>query len=214
MPSITKKVWEILDNDITIKKDLERGIINVSALSQYLLDEHDITGSLDSVISAVRRYKANDAIKDSFAEIQTALNNAIISTKTNVAALTLKNTQHTFQCLSRFMAEDEFIKTEEFRLLKYKHNVFLVVGMETLNRAEKFFSESIVEQQEAVVELIITLMDESWKTRGILSRVTNELSGKGVNVEMAFTIPPAIHIFVKQEGLVKAHEAIMRISGR
>lgn len=215
MVSITKQVWEILDNDITIKKDLERGIINVSALSQHILDTHKIRGSLDSVISAIRRYKTDSALADDYQRIKRALQEAVITTKTNVSLITLRNTSNTYKYISRIMADDDFLKNDVFRFIKRRHDVQIVVDRDSMRKAKSFFPSSSVENtQQNLVELSLTLTKDGWSTKGILSRIANELATQDINIELSFTLYPTISIFIEESDLVRAHESLIRISGR
>jgi len=215
MVSITKQVWEILDNDITIKKDLERGIINVSALSQYILDKYQIKGSLDSIISAIRRYKADSSIQDDYAKIRTALEGGVISTKTNISLLALRNAATTYKYIGQVMSHDDFVKNDVFRLIKTRWGVKIVVDRDSMEKAKSFFPESSVEEtQSGLVELNVRLTEDGWATKGVLSRITNELATQDINIEMIFSVYPNISIFIQEADLVKAHEALMRIAGR
>jgi aspartokinase len=213
MTSITKQVWEILDNDITIKKDLERGIINVSALSQYLLDTYQIKGSLDSVISAIRRYKADETIQDDYAKISKALQEAVVSTKTNISLITLKNTSNSYKYIGQLMAHEDFLKNDVFRFIKTRHEVQIVVDRDSMAKAKSFFPETMVENtRKSLVEINITLTEKGWDTKGILSRITNELATQGINIVMIFSVYPTISIFMDERDLLRAHEALIRIS--
>jgi aspartokinase len=215
MTSITKQVWEILDNDITIKKDLERGIINVSALSQYLLDTYKIEGSLDSVISAVRRYKADETIQDDFVKISKALAEAVISTKTNISLITLRNATNTYKYIGALMTNEDFLKNDVFRLIKTRHEVQIVVDRDSQAKAKSFFPESAVEEtRKGLVELSITLTQKGWDTKGVLSRMANELATQGINIVMIFSVYPTISIFIDEKDLLRAHEALIRISAK
>jgi aspartokinase len=215
MTSITKQVWEILDNDITIKKDLERGIINVSALAQYILETYAIKGSLDSVISAIRRYKADETIQDDYAKIAQALNEAVISTKTNISGITLRNTSNVYKYVGQLMSHEDFLKNDVFRLIKTRHEVQIVVDRDSFAKAKAFFPESAVEEtRKGIVELSIQLTPQGWDTKGVLSRIANELATQGINIVMIFSVYPSISIFLDEKDLVRAHEAIVRISAR
>jgi hypothetical protein len=213
MTSITKQVWEILDNDITIKKDLERGIINVSALSQYLLDTYQIKGSLDSVISAIRRYKADETIQDDYAKISKALQEAIVSTKTNISLITLRNTTNTYKYIGTLMSHEDFLKNDVFRLIKTRHDVQIVVDRDSLSKAKSFFPETMVEDtRKGLVELSVQLTQKGWDTKGIISRISNELATQGVNIVMIFSVYPTVSIFIDDKDLLRAHESLIRIS--
>lgn len=215
MTSITKQVWEILDNDITIKKDLERGIINVSALAQYILDTYKIDGSLDSIISAIRRYKADETLQDDYAKITKSLKDAVISTKTNISIITLKHTPNTYKYIAKLMESDDFLKNEGFRFIKARHEAQVVADRDSIQKARSCCPESAVEEKrDGLVELSLQLTHNGWETKGILSRLTNELASQGINIVLVFSVYPTISIFLDEKDLVRAHEAFIRISNR
>lgn len=215
MVSITKQVWEILDNDITIKKDLDRGIINVSALAQYLLDTYGIQGSLDSVISAIRRYKAESIAEDDYARISKALKESVLSTKTNITRIHLRNSPSTYKYIGQMMAHEDFVKNDVFRLIKTRSGIQAVVDRDSMDKAKSFFPVSAVEESlSGLVEVSIRLTQEGWATKGVLSRIANELATQDINIEIIFSVYPSISIFLNEKDLVRAHEALMRIAGR
>ena len=214
MTSITKQVWEILDNDITIKKDLERGFINVSALSQYLLDTYQIKGSLDSIISAIRRYKVDTQIQDDYARISKAMREAVVSTKTCISCMTLKNSATTYKYISQLLSHEDFFKNDVFRLIKTRTGVQIVVDRDSMVKAKSFFPPTTIEDmRNGLVEVSLRLTEEGWATKGVISRIANELATQDINIELLFTVYPVISIFLAESDLVKAHEALIRISG-
>src|SRR3989338_4501051 len=86
-------VWKIIDTDIAIRKCLSRGLVNVRSLASYIIHTQNIDASLDSVISAIRRYEKTQAKKGE--EIPSAyamLKQARLSTRTNMSSLLLKRT--------------------------------------------------------------------------------------------------------------------------
>ncbi|MBU1976316.1 MAG: hypothetical protein KKG59_07990, partial [Nanoarchaeota archaeon] len=83
MTNITKAVWDILINDISIRKDLARGIVNVRALAKYIRDNYGINSSVDGIISAIRRFEKDSTITENFTTVKEALKGAKVTTKTN-----------------------------------------------------------------------------------------------------------------------------------
>ena len=47
-----------------------------------------------------------------------------------------------------------------------------------------------------------------------LSRIANELATQGINLVMIFSVYPSISLFIEEKDLVRAHEALVRISVR
>jgi aspartokinase len=215
MVSITRQVWEILDNDITIKKDLERGIINVSALAQYILDTYKIEGSLDSVISSIRRYRSDTGVQDDFAKIAKSLREAILSTKTNITLLTLRNSSSSYKYIGQLLSQEDFHKNDVFRMIKTRHEVQVIVDRDSMEKVKNYFPEGLVEDTRSrLAEISIQLTKEGWETSGVLSRITNELATQGINIVAVFSVYPSITIFMEESTILKAHDALIRISGK
>ena len=86
---ITQDIWKLLRSDLAVQKDLNRGLINVRALARHLIEKHGLEASLDSVISAIRRFEAKKFAEDE-RKLAKVLKNAKISTRNNIACFTLE----------------------------------------------------------------------------------------------------------------------------
>ena len=64
MTSINHTVWKLLADDISVQKNIERGIINIRGLARFLIDKHGLHASMDAVISAIRRYETESIFND------------------------------------------------------------------------------------------------------------------------------------------------------
>ena len=85
MTNIVHEVWKILDNNPSIRREMNRELINVSALARYIINKKKIDANLDAVISAIRRYKL-DMNEDIFDNAYKILGQTInVSTKSNLS---------------------------------------------------------------------------------------------------------------------------------
>lgn len=213
MTSITKQVWALIDEDPSLRKDLARGVINVSGLAAYLRDTQKIAGSLDSIISAIRRYKANEEIQAMHEGVRKALKEAVVTTKTKLTALELKNSTNLYKYLSDLMRDPEFYKSEIFRLIKSRNETLCMIDAESLARAKSFFPEgNIVAVSEGLAELSLTLTEEGWQAKGVLAHLSNEIANYGVSIVAVISAEPRISLFVREEDLMKAHEAVLSLT--
>ena len=71
--NIREFVWRVIDTDISLKKDVSRSVINVRALAKYIINKYKLNVSLDSVISAIRRYHISPEKKSSTGEVYSLL---------------------------------------------------------------------------------------------------------------------------------------------
>ncbi len=213
MTSITKRVWALIDEDPSIRKDLARGVINVSGLAAYLKEQHGLEGSLDSVISAIRRYKASEEVQELTAGVRQALKEAVVTTKTKITGLQLKNSTNLYKYLSDLMKDPEFYKSEIFRLIKSRNETLCMIDSESLGRAKTFFPEgNIIEIQEGLAELSLTLTADGWDSKGVMARLSNEIANYGVNILAIISAEPRISIFLAEENLMRAHEAVLSLT--
>ncbi len=213
MTSITKQVWRLIDEDPSVRKDLSRGIINVSGLALYLKERHSINASVDSLISAIRRYRADKGVEEEHLAITKALAEAVVTTKTRITALRLKNSTNLYKYLSELMKDPEFYKSEIFRLLKTRNETIVMIDKESLSRAKSFFPEgNIVSVEPGLAELSLILAKKGWHSKGVMARLSNEIANYGINIVTIISAEPKISLFLQEQDLTKAHEAVLSLT--
>ena len=92
MTNINAQVWNLLEEDLCVQKDLKRGLVNTRALARYLIQKNNLTASMDAVISAIRRFENDKEFKENIEELNDVFSKTIVTTKNNVACLTVKET--------------------------------------------------------------------------------------------------------------------------
>ena len=90
MTSVQQQVSSLLAKEICINKDLSLKLINTRALARHLIKRYNLNKSLDSVISAIRRYDIKKVEEDKQAVLD-LFKDAVVSTRNNVACITIKN---------------------------------------------------------------------------------------------------------------------------
>ncbi len=213
MTSITKRVWQLLDEDPSLQKDLARGVINVSGLAAYLRKHANLPGTPDSIISAIRRYKADGEVALQNEQVRRAFKEAIVSTKTRITSILLSNSSNLYKVLAALMKDPNFYKSELFRLIKSRDETLLMVDSESVADVQRAFPEgNIVDVQHGLAELSIILTPDGWRSKGVLARLSNEVANYGVNILALITAEPRVSLFVREEELMKAHEAVLSLT--
>ncbi|MBM3200276.1 hypothetical protein FJZ53_05025 [Candidatus Woesearchaeota archaeon] len=213
MTNITQTVWNLISQDPTIQKNLQKNLINVRALAKYLITHHGLKASIDSVISAVRRYPSSRTFKENVSEIKEVFISANISTKNNLACLVLRNQSDIQRYLSEITKLTDFEKRETLRMIKGKNNLKIVTDMGSLQKIKDIFSGAQqFETKEGLGEIRIVTSDiKADKTKGVAARISNELLTNDINIsELIFCVPEII-VYVDQKDLLKAHESIMQL---
>src|SRR3989338_9005865 len=88
MQNVNQQVWRILSKNISIQKDLQRGIINIRGLAKMLIKDYHIISSLDSVINSINRFESHIELQEDV--VSSVLKGAKVMTRNNVSCVIIK----------------------------------------------------------------------------------------------------------------------------
>lgn len=212
MGSLTKQVWNIIEGDHAIKTCLRKGLLNQSALAKNILEKYKLQGSVDGVISAIRRYEMKEVIEEEFLKIKKALTESSISTRTKIVSLLLKNLPTSYSIMLSSPLKEICLKDESVHILKNPQGIYIVGEEKALEQILKYFPEdSTTSVKTNLAQISIKLTPDGWKTRGVLALLSNELTSAGVNIVLIASANPYINFFVKEEDLKQGHEAVLKL---
>ncbi len=207
MPNTTKEVWNIIESDRAIEKDLTRKVINTRALARHILKKYALKASLDAVISAVRRFEAKSGWSETEKKIANLFKDAIIITRNNIVCLTtIQNDENDIIRLLKSISSDHI------RIARGSKNTKIVFDQSLLKSVmAEIARKNILKIEEDLSELSITIDEKAIKTKGVLARIANEISLADINIEEVIICPPEFLIYVRQQNLVKTYESIMKL---
>ena len=210
MSSVNQDVWKLISGDVSIQKGLKRDVINIRGLAKFFIKKYGIKASLDSVISAIRRYDGSETFVED--DVTSVFKNCIISTKNNVVCLTLRSdalkqiqklielqTTHQIDYHTRFLTGPNSIKVLTDNVHKDK-----VLGL--------FNEKTVLRMEDDLSEISVSLSQKAIATKGVLARMANELSLNNTNIVELLVAPPDFLIYVKEKDIVKTHETLLRLS--
>jgi len=204
--NINQEVWQILRSDLAIQKDIRRKLINTRALAKYIIQKYPIRASLDSVISAIRRFQSQERFIAEEHKLLSCFKGAVVSTKNNVVCITINLRPSDF--FKKFCT----VKKPSLRITTGSREVKLIVEKPKLNDMKKAFDkEDINKIQEGLSEINVKLSTKSLATRGVLARIASEIALANINLQEMVICPPEFLIYVKEKDIVKAHEAILKL---
>lgn len=210
MKNINKTVWDILDKDLAVQKDLFRKLINARALAKYIIEKHNLKASLDAVISAIRRYSTKREYKEEEKKLRNVFKDAMISTKTNISRITIS--QDAEQKIPEVIKKIDFARHETFFLTTGSEEFKIFVDNHKLDDIKPIFTKGKIQEiNKNLGEIAIKLSKEAMKTKGVLARITGEISLRGINMEDVAMCAPEIIIFVKEKDLLKTHESLLQL---
>ena len=205
--NINRQIWNIISRDIAVQKCIVAGIVNNRALAKYLIKEYNLSFSLDAVLSAVRRYSVEEEFEEHAKEVDEALSKMMVMTKNNIASIKLKVEAFT-NIANDYLTK--LILKHNFRMIKSKEVIKLFVNQKDLDKKLKAFDPNyIIGDIHNLCEVRIILEEEATYVRGILSRITSELTLHNVNIHDIIVGIPEILIYVEEKDLVLAQKCLM-----
>ncbi|MFH1439412.1 MAG: hypothetical protein ABIG89_02525 [Candidatus Woesearchaeota archaeon] len=206
--NINRQIWNIISRDIALQKCLKDEIINNRALAKFLIKKHNLTYSLDAVLSAVRRY-VGEEFEEHAEEIEEAFSKIIILTKNNIASIKLKSDSFTN------IANDHLTKQAlkfNFRMAKTKEIIKLIVNQKDIEKKLHTFDQQyILDVTMNLCEIRIMLDKDATYVRGFISRISNELALHDVNIHDIIIAVPEILIYVDEKELINAQKCLMEL---
>lgn len=212
MSNIVHEVWKILDDNPSIRREMNRGLVNTSALARYIIKEKKVNGSLDAVIGAIRRYEL-DRHEDIFNTANKLLAQTInISTKSNLAEISLIKDSEVQQILPKLFSIIHYIRGDVLRLTQANESIRLLIDEKNMEKVIALFPKGkIISKEKNLAEINIYIHPKMQTTPGILAVIANELATNRINIVEVMTCPPEMIWVVKKEELVKASDALFQL---
>lgn len=214
MTNLTQEIWNFMDSEPSIKKELGRGIINVMALAKYIMKTKNLNCSIDAVISSLRRYIAEKKFDTNFPKVEEIIKSSRISTKTRIAAIAMKRESRIIELLPNVFPLVELNRGDVMRLSEGKESIKLLVDEKNLQKILDIFpKDKIIGVTKNLSELNIAFGTGSIETVGVLATITNALAVKGINIVETIGCLPEFMIFLDTKDILKAHEAMIELCG-
>ena len=212
MTNITHEVWRMLDNEPSIRRELQRGLINTSALARYLIKEKKINGTLDAVINAIRRYHF-DQYDDIFTKAAKILSQAVnISTKCNLVEISLIKDSDVQKVLSEIFKVISYIRGDTLRVMQANDSIRLLIDKKNMDEVISLLPKNkVILKETNLAEINIYIHPLMQKTPGILAILANELSINQINIIEVMTCPPEMLFIIKQRDFQKASDVIHQL---
>lgn len=183
MKNIHREVWRYLDNHLTIKKNMAEGLINHRALAKKIIIDSQLGGSLNAVISAIRRYHADLQQQESLPQVYALLKKAKIITRTKLAALLLKKNEEVRSKLAQLSTSLDFAGGDTLRIFEVNRYIKIIIDEKTLSQVQTLFSKKdIVDVETDLGELTIIYNVDITKVPGVFAFISNELAASHISI--------------------------------
>ena len=212
MSNIVHEVWKFLDNSPSIRREMNRGLINTSALARYIINIKKMNATLDAVIGAIRRYEL-DLHDDVFVAAYKILGQTVnVSTKSNLAEISLVKDADVQKLLPKLFSIIKYVRGDVLRVTQANESIRLLIDEKNMdNVVELFPKEKIISKEKGLAEVNIYIHPKMQTTPGILATIANELAINRINIVEFMTCPPEMICVVKKEELIKASNVLYQL---
>ena len=214
MTNLTQDIWNFIDSEPSIKKELGRGIVNVMALSKYIMQAKNMEGSVDAVISSIRRYLAEKKFDVEFPKVEEVIKTSRISTKTRIALIAMKRENRIIELLPNVFPLIELNRGDVMRLSEGKESIKLLVDEKNLQKILDIFpKDKIISTAKNLSELSIHFGPGSNEAVGVLATILHALAVKDIKIVEAIGCLPEYMLFFDTKDILKAHETLIELCG-
>ena len=206
---ITEQVWTYLDQDPYLKKDMSRGLINIRALSRYIIKEQRLNTSLDAVISAIRRYNYTYSEKI-FENAKKIIGQIIsISTKNRLVSIDVIKDTEVQRLLPKLYSIVNYDQGDVLSIAHTEESINLFINENKLGPIQKIIPESkITRIYKNLASINIRIKMDAHKTPGVIAIIANELAVHDINIIEFISCAQELLWFVEDDDLLKAYNIV------
>jgi len=209
MTKIQSSVWKFLDENPSIRKMIQYNIVNKRGLAKYIINEKKIYVPVDSVISAIRRYKIDENEDYSQKAIEMIKKTKSITSRSDISKIVLVKDSDVQKVLPDLFKIIRYNRGDVLRIIQGDGFIEVLTDSKNYDRVKDVFpQEKIIESSGNLSEIKINLTEEQSKTPGIIAIISNKLAAYKINVIEILACYLEYSWFVKQEDLMTAYKLI------
>jgi hypothetical protein len=213
MTNITLLVRDFLNKNPYIVRSLNDGIINVRALSLYILRKTKQDASLDAIMTGIRRYHkeiAND--KEKKKHISEIFRDSRISTKSRLMIIEVKRHFNVLRNLIPSILDHIHVsRGDVLRIVQARESVMFLIDHSKKEEILKLVpKDELIRTSENIGELNIHFSEKHGDMPGILSPVINELSINDISIMQTLSGWPELALIIDEGDISRSHEVMLR----
>ncbi|MCM2325286.1 MAG: hypothetical protein NDI94_02395 [Candidatus Woesearchaeota archaeon] len=213
MTNIQNEVTNFIEQDVSIRRGLSRGLLNTRALAMYIHQNLHLPCTLDAVISAIRRYEGQREPKEDIKRRYRMIAAAKVSSRTRMVSLLFRKEADVRIALTKLYGKIDFSRGEVLRILEVSQFIKLIIDESNLSKVSELFSKKdTLNVEKKIGEISLIYPDEVANTPGVFAALSGELALSGISI-IDGVICGSEHIFIiNEDDLMKALSAMHRIS--
>lgn len=213
MTSIAKTIAKEIEDDVVVRRALEKGIVSMKSLAVHLIRKRNLDASADAVISAIRRYKEETPLEAKYEKARDVISKSSdIRITTNILEISVEKNQETQNTLQKAFALISYEKGEILLIIQGEKSIKLIINSNNREKILSLFSKkSVLHVEDNLAEINIHLSDDAVKTPGIISTLSTEFMLHDINIYESMSCVPEMLFFVKQKDVMKSYEILSNL---
>lgn len=205
MVTIANQVRKCIERDPYLRKDLARDVISHAKLARWFQREHEIAGTEQAIISALRRWKPMDD-EDPFARARELGPRVSVNAENDILAITVKANNRADKRVNALSAALE----KTIPVLPGTGTKTVAVEREDQDTAIEVLGQDIIQDTDDSLSLItLDCQDlDADEMRDLLASITHALSTHGLTWTNVYTADSMIHILFNEADHLQALEVI------
>ena len=208
--SIAKTVAKEIEDDVIVRRALEKGIVSMKALAVYLIKKKKFDASSDAVVSAIRRFKEEIVLEKKYETAKKVISRSTdIRITTNIIEVSLEKNDEVQKTLQKAFNVVSYEKGEILLIIQGEKSIKLIINAKNKEKIISLFSKkSIMNIEDNLAEININLSDDAVKTPGIISTLSTEFMLHDINIYESMSCVPEMLFFVKQRDIMKSYQIL------
>ena len=210
MTSIAKEVAKEIEDDVIVRRALEKGIVSMNSLAVYLIKKKNVDASHDAVVSAIRRYRQEIPLEKKYEKAKDVISKSSdIRITTNIVEIAVEKNEEAQRILQKAFAMVSVDKGEILLIIQGEKSIKFIINAKNKEKILQLFSrKSIMSIEDNLAEINIHLTDDAVKTPGIIATLSTEFMVHDINVYESMSCVPEMLFFVKQKDVMKSYQVL------
>ncbi len=213
MTNINSIVWNYIDGRTEIKKTLLARLINASALARKIAEDESLEGSMDAIMSAIRRYEGSREKASFYKRIYDLFGKARVSAKTRLASILVRKNDETRRKVESIYSGAGLRRDSTLRIFELTNYIKIIADEENLGQIRDMFSRGDIENVEKDLgEITINYNDDITKIPGVFALVSNEMALNDISIIDSMICHREHIILMGEESLEKALKITLNLA--
>jgi len=200
----TNFVWNYLDRNTDIKRDLARGIVNISSLSKYILRSHPkLKMCPTGVMTSIRRYIEDRGFEKKHLALQRIFENTKLEMSFGNIILHINKTPDSLEKLTGLFKKLNLFGEDNVNIVMDKSSFAIIFDNEHHALMKEHFNNGDVIKEIADTGQVVLKFDPAvMQTPNVFATILNEIGINDINVIDSITKREKFMIFVKEDDLM------------